>query len=320
MANTFLWRITTFIQKYRSGMLAASCAGLFGANISYHVFPKETFKTVYQSWSKGEPDELSRKLCDVFQDVLKDTGVKSAEKYTVFAAFGFHPVSAGIPWLPSGSLVGIPANFNNQEDDGEGIVNRMVVLNDKVVDWDSTDGAALRDALSLSHEAQKFALAREIVYVKDNSPLIHATVAPFCLLGTCLSGVAIKQLLGLYLGPVLLRGFCNLAVMTFGLVVFFFTDDAINQWLDYKSDRTAAAISKDYAKGGVEFYNKMLSCNRTLRHLMGKQGEEIYAASGNLFPRFWFRLKHAPYTSRRDLVLNIFKANHTQGCTPSSEM
>ncbi|KAJ1190362.1 hypothetical protein NDU88_007100 [Pleurodeles waltl] len=320
MANAFLWRITACIQKYRSGLLAASCAGLFGANISYHVFPKETFQTVYQSWSKSEPAELSRKLHDVFQEVLKDTGVKSAEKYTAFAAFGFHPVSAGMPWLPSGSLVGIPANFSNQGDDGEGIVNRTVMLNGKVVDWDSKDGAALRDALSLSEEAKKFALAREIVYAKDHSPLIHATVAPFCLFGTCLSGVAIKQLLGLYSGPLLLRGFFNLAGMTVGLVGYFFTYDAINQWLDYKSDKTAATISKDYAEGGVEFYNKMLARNRTLRHLMGKQGEEMYAASGNLFPRYWFRLKHAPYTSRRDLIVNIVKANEAHGCTSSSAL
>ncbi|XP_069472854.1 transmembrane protein 177 [Ambystoma mexicanum] len=305
MANAFMWRLHVFIQRHRGSLLAASCAGVFAVNMSYHAFPKQTFKAVYQSWSKGEPVELSAKLHSDFQEVLEDVGVESLKKYSPFAAFGFDPVSAGVPCLPSGSLIGIPANFSNQDDDRQDPGTQLVMPNGKVIEWDSNNGTSLRETLQLSEVAKKFALAREIVYTKDNSPIIHAAVAPGCLLGTCLSGVAIKQLLGLYSGPVLLRGLCNLAIVTVGLVGYFFTYDAVNQWLDYRADRTAATISKDYAKGGVEFYNKLLLRNRTLRHLMGKQGEEMYAPSGNLFPTYWFRLKYTTYTSRRDIVVNI---------------
>ncbi|XP_029461012.1 transmembrane protein 177 isoform X2 [Rhinatrema bivittatum] len=285
MAAPLLLKLAAFVQRYRSGLLAASCAGLLGANLACHVFPEQTFRTLYQGWAKGQPAELSEKLQNRFQEVLQDAGVKPAGGYRAFAAFGFHPVSAGIPWLPGGSLVGIPANYNNISDDGQGIVNRVVLINGEEVDWASKDGTVLKEALTLTRDAQKFSLAREVMYLQSSSPIIQAAVAPACLLATCMSGVAIKQLLGLYSGPIVLRGLYNLAVLGAGLVGYFLAYDAVNQWLDYRSDRHTATLSKDYAGGGVEFYDKLLSRNRTLRKLMGKQGEETYAPSGNLFPR-----------------------------------
>ncbi|XP_006137783.2 transmembrane protein 177 [Pelodiscus sinensis] len=307
MAVLFLWKAAAFVQKHRTGLLAVSCAGLFGANLSYHVCPEQTFKLWYQCWTRGQPAELSEKLRSLFSDVLQDVGVKSTNCYQPFAAFGFHPVSAGIPWLPAGSLVGLPANFNSTAEDKQGIVNRVIMINGKEVDWESKEGLTLKEALIFSPEAQKFAIAREIVYLQSNSPVVYAAVLPVCLAGTCLSGVAIKQLLGLYSGPMVFRGIYNITLAAVGLIGYFLAYDAVSQALDYRSDRQVAIISKDYAKGGVEFYNKVLSRNRTLRTLLGKQGEKMYAPSGNLFPRYGFRLKHAPYTSRRDLIINILR-------------
>ncbi|XP_038600412.1 transmembrane protein 177 [Tachyglossus aculeatus] len=72
----------------------------------------------------------------------------------------------------------------------------------------------------------------------------------------------------------------------------------------YRLDRTAAAISPGYARGGPEFDDRTLACNRSLRGPTGKRGEEPYGPSGNLFPRPWFGIQHAPYTSRRDRINN----------------
>lgn len=83
--------------------------------------------------------------------------------------------------------------------------------------------------------------------------------------------------------------------------------DSVSQWLDYRSDHRAAGLSSDYAKGGLEFYEKILMRNKTLRFLMGQKGEEMYAPSGNLFPAHLLQLRHATYTSRRDRILNLLK-------------
>ncbi len=92
-----------------------------------------------------------------------------------------------------------------------------------------------------------------------------------------------------------------------GVVSYILASEALSQWLDYSSDHRAACLSSDYAKGGLEFYEKILSRNKTLRSLMGTKGEEMYARSGNLFPGHLLQLRHAPYTSRRDKILSILK-------------
>ncbi|KFP80811.1 PREDICTED: transmembrane protein 177 [Acanthisitta chloris] len=307
MAVQFLRKASVWLKKHKITLLAVSCVGLFGTNVSYHVFPEQTFKLLHECWSEGQPAELSQRLCGVFQDVLQDTNVKSTDSYRAFAASGFHPVSAGIPWLPAGSLVGIPPNFDGTAEDKTGIVKHVIVIDGKEVDWESNEGVALKEALTFSLEAQKFVLAREVVYLQNGSPLASAVVAPTCLAGTFFSGRAVKLLLGLSAGPVVLRSVCNIVTAAGGLLFYYVSYDAMTHHLDCKADRKAAMLSKDYARGGIEFYDKILARNRIFRGLMGKKGAKMYAPSGNLFPRYWFRVKYTPYTYRRDLIVNILR-------------
>ncbi|KAE8299517.1 Transmembrane protein 177 [Larimichthys crocea] len=276
MASRFL-KYSALLQKYRTPLLIASCGGVFTANMFYHVFPDVTYRQLYQAWHQGEPVTLSEKLEDLFQQVIKDYGISSPKNFSAFASFGFHPVGAGVPWLPAGAQIGIPANFNSTADDPSGITNRTIFINGKTVDWSSDTGSALKESLVFSHEAQKFAIAREVARLQSGGPVMYAAVAPVCLGGVWVYSVALKQMLGLYAKPALFR------------------------------DRRAAGVSRDYAKGGVEFYDKILSRNRTLRSLMGQKGEDMYAPSGNLFPAHLLQLKHTPYTSRREGILTLLK-------------
>lgn len=239
--------------------------------------------------------------------MLKDYGVSSSNNFSAFASFGFHPVGAGLPWLPAGAQIGIPANFNSTADDPSGITDRTIFINGKAVEWDSDSGVALREALLFSPDAQKFALAREVARLQCGGPVMGAAVAPSCLAGVWVYSVVLKQLLGLHAGPVVVRGAVNVVALGLGAVSYFLTSDAVNQWIDYSSDRRAAGVSRDYAKGGVEFYDKILSRNKTLRSLMGEKGEQMYAPSGNLFPAHILQLKHTPYTSRREGILALLK-------------
>uniref|UniRef100_A0A1A8I7T7 Transmembrane protein 177 n=1 Tax=Nothobranchius kuhntae TaxID=321403 RepID=A0A1A8I7T7_NOTKU len=306
MASHFL-KVSVLLQKYRTPLVIASCGGVFAANMFYHVFPDLSYRQLYQAWCKGEPVMLSEKLECLFQQVLKDYNVSSTKNFLAFASFGFHPVGAGVPWLPAGVQIGIPANFNSTLDDPSGITNRNVFINDKMVDWSSEAGCALKEALLFSVEAQKFAIAREVARLQSGGPVMSAAVAPFCLGGVWVYSVVLKQVFGLHGGPMLLRGAVNIVALGIGAVSYFLTSDALSQWLDYSSDRRAAGVSQEYAKGGVEFYDKILSRNKTLRSLMGKKGEEMYSPSGNLFPANILQLKHTPYTSRREGILTLLK-------------
>ncbi|XP_054642303.1 transmembrane protein 177 [Dunckerocampus dactyliophorus] len=306
MASGFL-KYAVLLQKYRTPLLMASCGGVFAANMFYHVFPDVSYRQLYQAWSKGEPVTLSEKLEELFQQVLKDYGISSPKTFSAFASFGFHPVGAGVPWLPAGAHIGIPANFNSTIDDHSGITNRNIFINGKTVEWDSETGTSLKESLVFSRDAQKFALAREVARLQSGVPLMTAAVAPFCLGGVWVYSVVLKQVFGLHAGPALLRGAVNIVALGLGAVSYFLTSDAVTQWTDYSSDQRAAGVSRDYARGGVEFYDKILSRNRTLRSLMGQKGEEMYAPSGNLFPAHLLQLKHTPYTSRREGILTLLK-------------
>ncbi|XP_035031380.1 transmembrane protein 177 [Hippoglossus stenolepis] len=306
MASRLL-KYAVLLQKYRTPLLVVSCGGVFAANMFYHVFPDKSYRPLYQAWYKGEPVTLSEKLERVFQQVLKDYGISSAKNFSSFASFGFHPVAAGVPWLPAGAQIGIPANFNSTADDLSGITNRSIFINGKTVDWSSDTGSALKGALVFSLEAQKFAIAREVARLQSGGPVLNAAVAPFCLGGVWVYSVLLKQVFGLHAGPLLFRGAANVMALGLGAVSYLLTSDAVSQWIDYSSDRRAARLSRDYAKGGVEFYDKILCRNKTLRTLMGQKGEEMYASSGNLFPAHLLQLKHTSYTSRREGILTLLK-------------
>lgn len=307
MAYSSFLKYNVLLQKYRAPLLMASCGGVFVANMVYHVFPDHSYRQVYQAWHKGEPASLSDKLNEVFQQVLKDYGISSPDQYSAFASFGFHPVGAGVPWLPAGAQIGIPANFNSTPDDSDGITNRNIFISGKMVVWDSDTGAALKQALVLSSEAQKFAIAREVARLQSGGPVLCAAVAPVCLGGVWFYSVFLKQVFSLHGGPVLFRAVANAVALGLGAVSYFLASDSVSQWTDYNTDQLAARLSRGYAKGGVEFYDKILSRNKTLRSLMGEKGEEMYASNGNLFPANLLQLKHAPYTSRRDGILNLLK-------------
>lgn len=295
------WKhVSVFLQKYRSPMLVTCCSGLFGLNLVHHLTPDQSFCKQYQAWFRGEPVQLSHKLETLFQQVLSDFSVRSPQKFSAFASFGFHPVGAGLPLLPSGVRIGIPANFNSSEEDSTGITDRTIFINGRTVDWSSAPGSALRAALVLSEQAQKFAVAREVARLDSCFPALSAAVAPLCLAGVWAYSVALKHMFSLHTGPVLIRAGVNALSLGLGAVTYLMASDAVGHYVDYNSDRRAAAVAPGYAKGGVEFYEKMLSRNRTLRALMGPKGEEMYAANGNLFPANLLQLKHTPYTERRD--------------------
>ncbi|XP_072541372.1 transmembrane protein 177 isoform X2 [Salminus brasiliensis] len=306
MAYMFL-RFRVLVKKNRTPILIAGCGGVFFSNIFYHIFPETTYRRLYQAWSEGEPFTLSEKLENEFQQVLKDLAVGSSGKYSAFAAYGFHPVGAGVPWLPSGAQIGIPANFNGTADDLSGITNRTIVINGKKVEWDSEVGTALKNALLLSRDAQKFAMAREVSRLECGGLLLQAAVAPACLAGAWFYSVTLKQVFRHFAGSLIFRAGVNVVALGLGAVAYFFASDATTHWLEYHSDKQAASLSRDYAKGGVEFYDKILSRNKILRLLMGPKGEEMYAPSGNLFPTNLLSLRHATYTSRRDGILSLLK-------------
>lgn len=305
-----LWRAAAFVQRHRTGLLVGSCAGLFGAQILYHLFPDPVVQWLYQYWPQGQPAPLSPKLERLFQEVLQDIGVPSGHGYKAFTTFTFQPVSAGFPRLPAGAVVGIPAIFLG---DSVTKTDHPVIVHGQRVDWKSPEGTRLKDSLALSHDAQKFVLAREVVYLESSTAALQALPAPACLAGTWILSISAKHALGLYGGPMNLRVAFNLVAAVVGFVAYAFSTDSLTHALEAWLDRRTASMSAAYSQGGVEFYEKLLSGNLALRSLLGPSGEKLYTPSGNIVPRHWFRIKHLPYTTRRDYMLQMWRAARNSG-------
>lgn len=305
-----LWRAAAFVQRHRTGLLVGSCAGLFGVKISFHLFADPIVQWLYQYWPHGLPAPLNPQLQSLFQEVLQDMAVPSAHCYKPFTTFTFQPVSAGFPRLPTGAVVGIPAIFLGGPVTN---ANHTVIIHGQRVDWQSPVGTRLRDALTLTHDAQKFALAREVVYLESGVAALQALPAPACLAGTWVLSVSVKHALGLYGGPMSLRVVFNLVTLMAGFMAYAFSMDSLTVALEGWLDRRIASMSAADALGGVEFYEKILSGNLALRGLLGRQGEKLYTSSGNIVSKHWFRIQHLPYTTRRDSVLQMWKAKLNPG-------
>lgn len=300
-----LWRATAFVQRHKTGLLVASFTGLFGAQIASHLFPVPAVQWLYQYCPQGQPALLSPELQLLFQEVLDDMRVPCNHNYEAFTTFTFLPVSAGFPRLATGAVVGIPATFlSGPVIDTE----QPIVIHGQKIHWQSPAGIRLRNALILSHDAQKFALAREVAYLESGSAALQALPAPACLAGTWILSVSAKHALGLYSGPMNFRVAFNLLATVVGFVAYAFCTDSLTHILESWLDRRTASLSAAYARGGVEFYDQLLSGNLALRSLLGKHGEKLYTPSGNVNPNHWFRIKHLPYTTRRDIVLHTWRA------------
>ena len=96
-----LWRAAAFVQRHRAGLLVGSCAGLFGAQISYHLFPDPVIRWLYQYWPQGQPAPLSPELQSLFQEQLRvematTVPVESVEKARVLTK---EVLQAVRPWL-----------------------------------------------------------------------------------------------------------------------------------------------------------------------------------------------------------------------------
>ncbi|KAM8788419.1 LOW QUALITY PROTEIN: transmembrane protein 177 [Rhynchonycteris naso] len=301
-----LWWATAFVQRHRTGLSVGSCAGLFGAQILYYLFPEPVFRWLYQYWPKGLPTPISPELQRLFQEVLQDLGILSSHCYKAFTTFTLQPVSAGFLRLPAGAMVGIPRFL------GAPVTNtdHPVVVNGQRV-RKSPGGTQLRDDLALSYNAQKFTLARETVYLESGVAALQALPAPACLTAWALS-MSAKHALGLG-GPMKLWAAFNLVAAVMGFVAYAFSTDSLTQVLEAWLDCHTAALSASYTHGGVEFCEKVLSGNLALCSLLGRPGEKLYTPSRNIVPRHWFCIKHLPVTTHWDAMLQMWRATVNPG-------
>ena len=84
------------------------------------------------------------------------------------------------------------------------------------------------------------------------------------------------------------------------LCSYFLLKDGYNRYIDKELDRRAANIKPDYAAGGVEYYDKLMMRNSSLREFQGEKGRSLYTGKGEVIQGI-IRHKSATITDRRNV-------------------
>lgn len=154
-------------------------------------------------------------------------------------------------------------------------------VNNASVPWSTSGGERLKNSLILSQNAKKFAIARELHGIESDPVVAHALVPSLALSIAYTIGFGINRRLNLYARPRSLRICLYVLASLFGYGVYILGTDMGSVKKEATGDEAVGRMGKEYAEGGVEFYEKVLGRNIALRELMEKEGEALFTVMGN---------------------------------------
>jgi len=201
-------------------------------------------------------------------------------------------------------------NSNSSSDVSDGNVGDG---GDDAIDWTSPAGVAYKESLLLSPMAKRFAISRTV----DLADKMHLVFSVF------IGYLGVEIAYGFYrfslnrLTPVQKRMLIKpiiIACTVVGVAVMNLFFQLRNAVIERWADDATAQIGPDYADGGIEYYEKMLSRNRAMRELLGEEGERRFHPDGNIrAPWPWsggmedscLPFYHRPYTARKRSCLKL---------------
>lgn len=224
--------------------------------------------------------DIQRRFEEAIDDInLSHSSEIKKENIKLFNVHDIEVFHAGSLYTKSGGLVGIPANFEYENINS--ITDGTISIQYPALNWDLEAIKEFHSSLVLSENAQKFAIAREILKVATLDPiykfcnvLIDITIAitGYQLLYSKLNGT--KQQKGIQV-------FCItiIAIATFFLTAM--THSALNVYRENEVNEIMSKLGSEYIQGGVEYYEKLSQKNKALRVLLGKKGTYLYTPTGN---------------------------------------
>ena len=230
--------------------------------------------------------------------------VDQESRLEFFTSFPKDPIHKGSLQLRTGALIGLPSTFYYRSVND--VESNSILVGQEIIDWSSSAGEELQNALVLSDKAKAFAIAREIFYVKSFGVHINTVMQTCSLLLAYTSGSVLNDrfLLTLRLKPWARFSVFSLIAVAW-LSVYIVVNDTVQCWYDNSVDESAAKLRKIYAEGGFEYYNAVLRRNHALRTLLGSRGKRQFTNYGNVVS-VW-RNPSVQLTSRRDNLLKYLK-------------
>ncbi|KYN39041.1 hypothetical protein ALC56_06467 [Trachymyrmex septentrionalis] len=245
----------------------------------------------------GTEVPLSSKVQQIIQKVMSDLKLSDDVKNAIkpVSVFGFDLLHAGTLNAKYGAILGIPINFTSTVEQ----LHKNLQIKQEPVDWQREDAKAFLKAVTFSEDAQKFAIAREILRIQAEEPCFNSLSLALIIgtLWTLYNVIPIRYRLYNKKTVIIIRTFYTTFIL-FGAIFWFGVKDYRSYQLDKENDEALCRLGTEYIKGGQEFYEKMLSRNRALRTLLGTDGKSTYTIHGN--EEYFLRMKHIPISYRKD--------------------
>jgi len=189
----------------------------------------------------------------------------------------------GLSFLKPTSYLGIPRTFycDNMIEVSE-IDLRFVA--GKAIQPNTKSEIQLLESLVLSEAAQKYDVARHLMYLKGNWAFIEALLSPLIVAFGYSLIFHVPKFLLKFSGQSIFISLLRYQLLAL-FASFFLCKLAwaqLYQVRNYSVAKKAAEVSDEYAQGAVEFYRKEREFNMACRVLLGQKGEKRYTALGNL--------------------------------------
>ncbi|KAI6177701.1 hypothetical protein M3Y97_00936800 [Aphelenchoides bicaudatus] len=252
----------------------------------------KTFKWRYDV-EDNLPEHLQALINEEYEKFLQnDTRTSLRAEVEHYLQNGMVDTDSIIRGFPSlfvgGARIALPffAQFKSYDEAKEYCRKHLGTLKLKnssaVIDWDSGVGQKLIETFILSDNAKRFLIYRDFVSSKRTQELTNTFIntfgyfTGFTIFWNALFAYTHKGNDAAVLRVVIIINFLILFALLYRKYRFY--QNA------YDADEEAGHCSKNYAQGGVEYYQKMLQRNRILRGVLDN-GMDLFTAEGNLTHR-----------------------------------
>lgn len=241
--------------------------------------------------------DIERRFKEVLDDInLVYRPVIPEERIKFFNVHDIEMFHAGSTYTKYGGLVGIPVNFE-YNNIGQ-INNGNISIQSASLQWDAEATEEFHKSLVLSENAQKFAIAQQILKVVTFDPLIKS----FNIFADAIIGIATYEILRSKLKVTKQQRARNALCMSIAaigtLILNLSTDNELDYYREVEINEIMSKLDDKYIQGGVEYYEKLSQKNRALRVLLGSKGTYMYTPAGN--QTTWFMQKRIPISEQID--------------------
>ncbi|XP_043594430.1 transmembrane protein 177 [Bombus pyrosoma] len=241
--------------------------------------------------------DIERRFKEVLDDInLVYRPMIPEERIKFFNVHDIEMFHGGSTYTKYGGLVGIPVNFE-YNDIGQ-INNGNVSIQSASLQWDAEATEEFHKSLILSENAQKFAIAQQILKVVTFDPIIKS----FNVFADAIIGIAAYEFLRSKLKVTKQQRAKNALCMSIAAIGTFILTSSTHNELDYyretEVNKIMSKLDDKYIQGGLEYYEKLSQKNRALRVLLGSKGTYMYTPVGN--QTTWFIQKRIPISEQID--------------------